>query len=133
MPKISEENDGDLNNCEAHLLKLVIPFMRIGYLPRSLDFKLSGSLICVEAKVGDTIQKILPINQQLIPVALKRKLEYSGYYINQVISKEKVLGFFSYLKRDNHLFKDLEFDEQRLIDFIHEAATDSDSQYLSRT
>ena len=78
-----------MNRLEDFLLKPVIPFIRIGHLPRGRYFKLLGDLIMVSADVPETMNKILPIQQQLIAVALKRKITYSGHFIIEYIDKAK--------------------------------------------
>ena len=83
-----------LNRCEAYLLKLTIPFIRIAHLPRSADFKVLGPMICVEAKVAQTIND-LPRDQQFVPVEFKRRLEFKGYYIGEVVDTSKVLKHFN--------------------------------------
>ena len=66
-----------LSKLEAHLLKLVIPFIRIAQVPGYGEFKIKGLMITVEADVKKTLnEKILPRQQELIPVALKRKSIY---------------------------------------------------------
>jgi len=107
-----------LNRCEAHLLKLVIPFIRVAHLPRSADFKVIGPMICVQATVHDTLGDILPLDQELIPVALKRKLEYKGSYISEVISRSKLEFYFTYFKENNHLFSGANFKSEQLDKFI---------------
>ena len=107
-----------LNRCEAHLLKLVIPFLRVAHLPRSADFKVIGPMICVQAAVHDTVNDILPIDQELIPVSLKRKLEYKGSYISEVISRSKLESYFKFFKEKNHLFRDTNFGEEQLDNFV---------------
>ena len=57
-----------INNCEAYLLKKVIPFIRIVHLPRGPFFKVVGPMICVTADIERTQEQILPIEQNLIPV-----------------------------------------------------------------
>jgi len=117
-----------LNRCEAHLLKLVIPFLRVAHLPRSADFKVIGPMICVQAAVHDTFNDILPLNQELIPVALKRKLEYKGSYICEVISRSKLETYFTFFKESNHLFIDTNFNSEHLDKFILDAIQSIEAQ-----
>ena len=93
-----------LNTCEAYLLKKVIPFIRIAHLPRGPFFKVIGPMICVTADIQHTRDKIIPVDQQLIPVSFKRKLSYSGYYLKEIIDKEKLLKYFNELQKINHLY-----------------------------
>ena len=80
-----------LNKCEQNLLKLVIPFVTVRHIPNSDQLKVVGSCIMVESDITDTLSKILPLDQQLIPVALKRRPEYRGSYVEQVVDKSKIL------------------------------------------
>ena len=74
-----------LNRLEAYLLKLVIPFIRVAHCPRGPYLKIKGDLILISADIQHTMSRILPVNQQLIPVFFKRKLAYSGSYIEEVV------------------------------------------------
>ena len=122
LPDDFKTDEMQLNNCEAHLLKLVIPFIRIGHCDKSSELKMFGQVIQVEADVGDTMEKILPISQELIPVALKRLPHHKSYFIKpQIVSKTKLMKYFKYFKDNNHLYKDIEFSDvkfQELIDSI---------------
>ena len=51
------------------------------------------------------MDRILPIDQNLIPVSFKRRLAYSGAYIEEYVEKKKILLFFEFLKKNNHLYK----------------------------
>merc|ERR1711962_428404 len=80
-----------LSKLESHLLKLIIPFIRIAYIPGYGQFKVKGPMITVEADVTETLnEKVLPRQQELIPVALKRKLSYKGTVMEEMVSKSKV-------------------------------------------
>ena len=96
-----------LSKLESHLLKLVIPFIRIAQVPGYGEFKVKGPMITVEADVKKTIvEQILPRQQELIPVSLKRKLTYKGTIMEEIVSKTKVERYFNYFKRINPLFAD---------------------------
>ena len=51
------------------------------------------------------MDRILPIDQNLIPVSFKRRLAYSGSFIEEYVEKKKILMFFEFLKENNHLYK----------------------------
>ena len=51
---------------------------------------MKGNLILISADVKETMATILPLEQGLIPVALKRKMEYEGYYITEAIDISKL-------------------------------------------
>ena len=93
-----------LNRLEGHLLKLIIPFISIVHITHSRDVKIKGPMISVEADIKPTIDKLLPRCPQLIPVALKRKLEYKGNYIEEMVDTQKVLLYFDYFKKYYPLF-----------------------------
>ena len=106
-----------LNKLESHLLKLIIPFVRIAHIPwRYGEFKVKGLMITVEADVKDTIEKKNITQQELIPVSLKRKIAYKGNYMEEMISKSKIEEYFNYFKRENPLFAE----EQLKLDKIDE-------------
>lgn len=109
-----------LNKLEDFLLKLVIPFIRIGHMPRGPYFKVKGDLIMISSDVRDTMNKILPISQDLIPISFKRKLSYKGHYIEEYIDKKKVMLYFEFLKKYNHLYEEVDFDESILNKFESE-------------
>ena len=122
-PKNEEERDDaeqkylKLNRLEDHLLKQVIPFIRIGHLPRGQYFQVKGVLIMISANVEESLNKILPVDQNLVPVSFKKKLEYSGHYIQEYVDKKKVLTYFNWFKKYNHLYKDYELDVKLITDY----------------
>ena len=110
-----------LSKLESHLLKLIIPFIRIAYIPGYGQYKVKGPMITVEADVTETLnEKVLPRQQELIPVALKRKLSYKGTVMEEMVSKSKVEAYFNYFKENNHLFKDQTLDMERIDNWIEE-------------
>ena len=115
-----------LNRLESYLLKLIIPFVRIAHCPRSHYFKVKGDLILIASDISHSLSKVLPRNQSLIPVSFKRKLSYSGSYIEEYVEKEKVQLYFAWLKRYNHLFKNVSFDLDLIEDFITESKSSSE-------
>merc|ERR1711955_103016 len=110
-----------LSKLESHLLKLIIPFIRIAYIPGYGQFKVKGPMITVEADVTETLnEKVLPRQQELIPVALKRILSYKGTVMEEMVSKSKVQAYFNYFKKFNHLFGDQILDMERIDNWIEE-------------
>ena len=93
----------ELNKLEAHLLKLIIPFVRIAHCPRGAYFKVRGNLILISADVSHSLSRILPVSQSVVPVCFKRKLEYKGNYLEEVIDKNKVKAYFDFYKENNPL------------------------------
>ena len=110
-----------LNRVEDYLLKPVIPFIRIGHLPRGRYFQLKGDLIMVSADVEETMNKILPRSQNLLPVAFKRKIEYHGHFMAEFIDRRKVQSYFKWFQQHNHLFKEFSLDEDLIDKFEQEA------------
>ena len=110
----------ELNRLEDLLLKLAIPFIRIGHLPRGRYFQLKGNLIMVSADLVDSMKKILPLEQNLLPVSLKRKLQYGGHYIKEYIDRPKVKTYLNWFQLHNHLFEDIQYDEKRVDTFEEE-------------
>ena len=78
---------------------------------------MKGDLILISADLSHSLSKILPVEQNLIPVAFKRKLAYSGSFLEEFIEKEKVILYFTWLKKYNHLYKDYEFDANLIQEF----------------
>ena len=110
-----------LNKLESFLLKTVVPFIRIAHCPRGSYFKVLGDLILISADVSDSMDKILPLEQSLIPVSFKRKLAYQGSYIEEFVEKEKVSQYFDWFKKNNHLYEHFSFDEDLIDDFKMES------------
>ena len=114
-----------LNRLEHSLLKTVIPFMKIGHCPRGSYFHLKGSVVMISADVTSTLEKILPVGQNLIPVSFKRKLEYKGHYLREYIDRDKLALYFRFFKTNNHLYEDLELgDLEKFEEKMSSAADD---------
>ena len=75
-------------------------------------------MISVEADIKPTIDKLLPRLPQLIPVSLKRKLEYKGNYIEEMVDTQKVILYFDYFKKNNPLVGDQIMTEERIEEVI---------------
>ena len=88
-----------LNRLESHLLKRVIPFIRIAHCPKGPYLKVRGDLILISSDIHHSLSRVLPNEQSLIPVRFKRKLAYSGAYIEEYVEKNKVSVYFSWLKK----------------------------------
>ena len=103
-----------LNLLEQYLIKLTIPFIRVAHIPRTPNLKLLGGSVCIQSDLSHTVQRLDINPETIIPVSFKRKLQYEGHYIEQVIDKEKVFQWLSYLKRNNHLYRDVQIDVPKL-------------------
>ena len=80
-------------------------------------FQVKGTIILISADVDETMRKLLPIDQNLFPVSLKRKLEYEGFYIREIIDKEKLRTFYNWYKRNNPHFREMELDLDLIDEF----------------
>jgi hypothetical protein len=95
LDKVSYERQYlKLNRLESYLLKLVIPFIRIAHCPRGSYFKVKGDLILISSDISHSLSRIMPLQQSLIPVCFKRKLSYTGSFIEEYIEKEKIQMYF---------------------------------------
>jgi hypothetical protein len=112
-----------LNKLEAHLLKIVIPFIRIAHCTRGSYIKVKGSCIFISADISHSMSRILPKEQNLLPVCLKRKLDYSGNYIEEIIDKNKVKAYYNFFKRYNPLFSKEELDENTIDSYEKECSS----------
>ena len=63
------------------------PFIRVSHVPRSPNLKLVGGSVCIEADINHTVRRLQINPETIIPVSFKRKLSYTGYYLEQVIKK----------------------------------------------
>ena len=130
-PKKESKNFTDLNKLEDFLLKLVIPFIRIGHLPRGPHLKVKGDLIMISSNLAHSLNNILPQSQDLIPVSFKRKLEYKGYYIEEYVDRDKLHAYFNFFQKYNHLFKDFKFNDTALDEFEKEMLKKINIEYDS--
>ena len=110
-----------LNRLESYLLKLVIPFIRIAHCPRGRYFKVKGDLILISSDISHSLSKVLPLQQSLIPVSFKRKINYTGSFIEEYIEKEKVKMYFAWLQENNHLYKEVNLKTELIDQFIDES------------
>jgi len=83
----------DLNVLEICLLGLRIPFMKMIALPSGKQRCIHGPAINVPSKVDTLIEILprLPSDNAIIPLKLKRKLQYKSHYLYDFVSIDKVL------------------------------------------
>merc|ERR1719422_2543640 len=85
----------------------------------------------ISSDIVHSLNKILPRTQNLLPVSFKRKLQYRGYFIEEIVDRVKIHAYFNFLKEYNHLYKDFTFDHESLSNFqqniVKGVETDSDS------
>merc|ERR1711954_140684 len=72
--------------------------------------KVVGNLVMITSDLDHTFCRILPADQQIIPVSLKRKLSYEGYYIEEWVDSRKISMYFAWFKENNPFFYDVMFD-----------------------
>ena len=101
-------------------MKLVIPFIRIAHLPHSHYSQVKGDLIMISSQIERGLEKIIPMKQSLLPVAFKRKLQYRGHYIAEVVDREKLLAYFLWFRQNNPLFAEYNFDKKLLNKFLQD-------------
>ena len=108
----------DLNLMEQYLLKLTIPFIRVAHVPRTPNLKLVGGSVCIQANVSHSIERLQINPENIIPVSFKRKLIYKGYYMEQVVNKEKIFEWLLFLKQNNPLYENITINETEINDEI---------------
>ena len=89
-----------------------------------------GNLILISSDIPDTLSKILPTDQQLLPVSLKRKIQYRGSFLEEWVDVNKVKLYFAWFKEHNPLFRDVELNEDLINQFqidTMDAATEFES------
>ena len=102
----------DLCPLEERLISQRLPFMQIASLPRVGQKGIKGAVVNVPTRL-DTIAKTLPrmpMNCGLVPVELKKKLEYRGHSMYQSIRPDVVLHALHTLKENNPLYEDVDLD-----------------------
>ncbi|XP_052681371.1 uncharacterized protein LOC128162243 [Crassostrea angulata] len=103
----------ELNSLEQHLIAIHIPFMKIMALPHGQQKNIHGPVICVPSDM--TKAASLPMHQDenlLLRVKLKRKLNYKGYFEYQFVNTQNVMSALSYLKENNHWYKDVKIESK---------------------
>jgi hypothetical protein len=106
-----------LNKLEAFILKLVIPFIRVAHCKRGRYLMVKGNLILIASDIPNYMSKILPSEQQLLPVSFKRKLTYKGSFMEEWVDVKKVKCYFNWFKKHNPWFKDIELNEDLINEF----------------
>ena len=90
MEKRYIQDAAKLNRLGAFILKLIIPFVRVANCRRGRYLMVKGKSILISSDILDTLSKILPTDQQLLPVSLKRKLQYRGSFLEEWVDVKKV-------------------------------------------
>ena len=100
----------DLCDLEMRLLAQIIPFSKIVGLKGGAYQGVKGESVCVPIETEKVSQaiKLLPrklADSELIPLKLKRRLRYRGYYMYQVIRRHAVDKAFHWLVKNNRFYK----------------------------
>ena len=106
-----------LNRLEQFIFKNPIPFIRIANCKMGRYLKVQGNLILISTDIESSMTKILPHYQKIIPVSLKRKLSYKGFYMEEWVDVEKVELYFNWFKANNTFFEDITLDKERISEF----------------
>ena len=83
-----------LTDFEARLISQRLVFMKILALPRGRQKSIHGTVVNVPVNTSHTCSLLprMPTNSGLIPVKLKRKLEYRGHVEFQNVSPDRVIS-----------------------------------------
>ena len=66
------------------------------------------------------------MTQEIIPVKFKRKLRYDGFYIGEYVDKNKVHLYHEWLKTNNHLYAEIDLDNDVLENFQESIETEAE-------
>ena len=104
----------DLNPMEIWLISLRIPFMKMVALPCGKQKAIHGPAVNIPADLRPVCDLLprLPLQAQVVPMKLKRKLSYKGHYMYQYVQPAKVLLALEWLKKNNPLYKDVAIDQE---------------------
>ncbi len=103
-----------LNELEQHLISLHIPFMKVLPLPKGGQNGVHGPVVCVPSSI-QKVATLLPRcsdENKMLKVKLKRKLTYKGKYQYNFVNTERIRNAIHYLKTNNKLYEDVEFDKK---------------------
>ena len=117
----------NLNLLELRLISLRVPIMKMVALPSGKQRCIHGPAVNVPSKV-DTICTVLPhlpSETELVPLKLKRKLAYTGHYMYDYISPEKVLSALRWLKQNNPLYAETDINE----DWVEQAVSNDEDLF----
>lgn len=104
----------NLTEIERRLISLRIPFMKILAMHRAgSHFKVNGPCVNVPTTLNKVCELLprIPDEAQLVPMKLKRKIEYKGYHMYGSIRKEIVMNAVKWLKQNNEFYKDIELND----------------------
>ena len=98
-----------LSELESLLVAQRILFMRLLALPRGQQSALHGAVVNVPSNVPSVVTSLplTPNQAGLIPLKLKRKMEYKGYVLNQFIRPPAIIRAVQWLTHNNPLYHDM--------------------------
>ncbi|CAG2210050.1 unnamed protein product [Mytilus edulis] len=108
-----QKNYKNLSELESVLLSQRILFYKLLNLPRGGQKGFKGKLVNVPvilSKVTSALPRT-PTEAGIIPVKLKRKLQYKGHHIHQTIQPQAIRHGLSWLKRHNKYYTNVQIDE----------------------
>ena len=103
----------DLNPMEIRLISLRIPFMKMMALPCGKQKAIHSPAVNVPTDLHPVcdLLPMLPSQAQIVPMKLKRRLCYKGYYMYEYVRPAKVLAALEWLKNKNPFYKDITIDQ----------------------
>ena len=114
-----------LNKLEDFILKIILPFVRVAHCKRGPYLMVKGNLVLISNDIDKSLSKIVPNEQQLLPVSFKRKMQYKGAFLEEWIDVEKVKMYFSWFKENNPHYEDIELSEEMIQHFEKETMKSS--------
>ena len=104
------EELSDLCDLEVRLIAQIIPFSKIVTLRGGAYQGVKGNSVCVPIEPDKVTLAVKQLPRQLsdselIPLKLKRRLRFKGYYMYQVIRRNFVERAFHWLVRNNKLYQ----------------------------
>jgi hypothetical protein len=125
------DSDLQLTELENNLIAHMINFQYIFQLPKSRWGGTKNQMISVpvsQETIQETVNKLprLPKDAELVPVNLKRKMEYKNSHKKQFINPEKVLKVLQILKTSGHPY--YQFCEDLNIDTYKKRCKEQDAQ-----
>ncbi|XP_055088463.1 uncharacterized protein LOC129457426 [Periophthalmus magnuspinnatus] len=121
LPPVPEEL-ARLNSIETHLISPNIMFCKYMTLPKTKQRGIRGPVVCVQSRVTESCDKLLPRTGSpgLVQVKLKRKMSYKGHYEYQFVNTNNVTEALVCLKQINIHYEDIEFNQDWINDFSRE-------------
>ncbi|WAR30905.1 PIF1-like protein [Mya arenaria] len=109
LPSIPEDLQ-DLSTLEERLLSQRYPFMKLLALPKGRQNAIKGAVVNIPVEVNTVAENLprTPLEAGLVPLKLKRKVEYKGHYSFQYIRPEKILGALHWLMQNNVLYSTIQ-------------------------